>query len=54
LVEQLVLCNEVPSALDQDPEQIEGARPHRDRLAIAEQPTLIELQLESSKAVALG
>src|SRR5262249_5085010 len=51
-LELILLGDEVSRAVDQSHETIECARPQRDGRAVAQQSSLVKLQLEHSEAVA--
>jgi len=52
-VEQFVLGDKMPGAINERGQQIEGARAQRNRCAVLQQSSLVGLQLEGAEAVVL-
>jgi hypothetical protein len=52
-IKQRVLADEMASLIDHRREQVERARAQRDRQAVLQEPSLVEMQLESAEALAL-
>ena len=49
VVEQFVLGDDMPGAIDDGDQKIERARAQGDRCAVLQQPSLVGLQLEGPK-----